>query len=65
MVTRGDPAEQIAETAEELSASIIVLSSHGKRGMDAFWAGSVAPRVPSLTDLPLLLVPTCWSYSED
>lgn len=64
-VERGDPPDEIAKTAEALSASIIVLSSHGKRGMGAFWAGSVAPRVPALTNLPLLLAPTCWSYSED
>lgn len=64
-VRRGDPAEEIAKAAHTLGVSIIVLSSHGKRGMGAFWAGSVAPRVPGLTDLPLLLVPTCWSYSED
>ncbi len=63
-VSRGDPAEQITQAAAEERASMIVLSTHGKTGMGAFWAGSVAPRVPSLTDLPLLLVPTCWSYDE-
>lgn len=65
LVRRGDPPEEIAKAATSVDASIIVLSSHGKRGMGAFWAGSVAPRVPSLTDLPLLLAPTCWNYSED
>ncbi len=64
-VQRGDPPEQIVKTAEEAGASMIVLSSHGKTGMGAFWAGSVAPRVPGLTDLPLLLVPTCWLFSEE
>jgi nucleotide-binding universal stress UspA family protein len=44
---------------------MIVLGTHGKTGMGAFWAGSVAPRVPGQTDLPLLLVPTCWTFSED
>lgn len=65
LVERGDPAEEIAKKAKDLDAQIIVLSSHGKHGMDAFWAGSVAPRVPTLTDLPLLLVPTCRSYTKD
>ncbi len=64
-VQRGDPPEQIVKTAADISAKMIVLSTHGKTGMGAFWAGSVAPRVPSLTDLPLLLVPTCWSYEEE
>jgi nucleotide-binding universal stress UspA family protein len=63
-VVRGDPPEKIVEAANSVDAEIIVLSTHGKTGIGAFWAGSVAPRVPGLTDLPLLLVPTCWSYSE-
>ncbi|HEX9018440.1 MAG TPA: universal stress protein [Anaerolineaceae bacterium] len=64
-VRRGDPPEQIAKTASDTDASLIVLGTHGKTGMGAFWAGSVAPRMPALTDLPLLLVPTCWSYGEE
>ncbi len=63
-VVRGDPPEKIVEEAASANADMIVLSTHGKTGIGAFWAGSVAPRVPGLTDLPLLLVPTCWSYSE-
>ncbi len=63
-VVRGDPAEQIASAAESADAQMIVLSTHGKSGIGAFWASSVAPRVPALTDLPLLLVPTCWSEAE-
>lgn len=64
-VRRGDPAEQIAKAAGAAKASLIVLGTHGKSGIGAFWAGSVAPRVPGMTDLPLLLVPTCWSADED
>jgi nucleotide-binding universal stress UspA family protein len=63
-VKRGDPPEQIVRVAESVGASIIVLGTHGKTGMGAFWAGSVAPRIPGRTDLPLLLVPTCWSEEE-
>ena len=58
-VRRGDPPTQIAQRAQEIGASIIVLGTHGKAGMGAFWAGSVAPRMPEQTELPLLLVPTC------
>lgn len=65
LIRRGDPAEQIPKTAAETGCKMIVLSSHGKTGMGAFWAGSVAPRVPGLTDLPLLLAPTCWSFNEE
>jgi nucleotide-binding universal stress UspA family protein len=63
-VRRGDPAEQIAAAAAENGASLVALGTHGKTGMGAFWAGSVAPRMPGLTDLPLLLAPTCWTADE-
>lgn len=61
IVLRGNPPEVIAKTGEDQAANMIVLTTHGKHGMDAFWSGSVAPRVPGLTDLPLLLVPTCFT----
>lgn len=63
-VRRGDPPEQIGKAASETNSSIVVLGTHGKSGMGAFWAGSVAPQVPGHTDLPLLLVPTCLSYDQ-
>jgi len=36
---------------------MIVLGTHGKAGMDAFWAGSVGPKISGRSKLPLLLVP--------
>jgi len=56
-VARGDPAPVIATTAQRVHASLIVLGTHGKIGMDALWSGSVAPRIVSHTCIPLLLVP--------
>jgi nucleotide-binding universal stress UspA family protein len=56
-VARGDPAKSIIRAAEEQDADVIVLSTHRKAGIDAFWAGSVAPRVARRTRIPLLLVP--------
>lgn len=63
-VRRGDPPEQISQAAASMDTQIIVLGTHGKSGIGAFWAGSVAPRVPAVTELPLLLVPTCWGTEE-
>ena len=63
-VRRGDPPEQIVQAAVNSNAGMIILGTHGKTGIGAFWAGSVAPRVPGLTGLPLLLVPTCRTYEE-
>jgi nucleotide-binding universal stress UspA family protein len=54
-IRRGDPVQQIL--ADSQDEDLIVLGTHGKAGIDAFWAGSVAPKVVSQTRLPVLLVP--------
>ena len=56
-VRRGDPVANIIDSAEQSSIDLIVLATHGKSGMGAFWAGSVAPKVVTQTNIPLLLVP--------
>lgn len=56
-VARGDPASCIVSTALRANADLIVLGTHGKAGADAFWSGSVAPKVSNRTKLPLLLIP--------
>ena len=56
-VHRGDPAKVIINTAEQTRADLIVLATHGKTGMDAFWSGSATPNVASRSIIPLLLVP--------
>jgi nucleotide-binding universal stress UspA family protein len=55
-VARGDPAKTIVNTAQRIGADLIVLGTHGKSGMDAFWQGSVAPKVSSQSRIPILLV---------
>lgn len=56
-VQRGDPAKQIIRSAKEFQADMIVLGTHSKTAMDAFWSGSVTPKIATQTHLPLLLVP--------
>jgi nucleotide-binding universal stress UspA family protein len=56
-VARGDPASTILKTAEQSEADLIILSTHGKAGIGAFWARSVAPKVAQRTRFPLLLIP--------
>jgi nucleotide-binding universal stress UspA family protein len=56
-VRRGDPASNIIDSAEQSNSDLIVLATHGKSGIGAFWAGSVAPKVVTQTRIPLLLVP--------
>ena len=56
-IQRGDPARQIARSASDFQADMIVLGTHSKTAMDAFWSVSVTPKLASLTQIPLLLVP--------
>lgn len=56
-VARGDPAQTIINTALQAKADLIVLGTHGKAGTDAFWSGSVTPKISSRCRIPLLLVP--------
>jgi nucleotide-binding universal stress UspA family protein len=56
-VQRGDPAKEIVRSANDIQADMIVLGTHSKTAMDAFWSGSVTPKIATQSHLPLLLVP--------
>jgi nucleotide-binding universal stress UspA family protein len=56
-VARGDPAPTIVKIGEQSGADMIILSTHGKAGVGAFWSRSVAPHVAQRTKIPLLLIP--------
>jgi len=56
-VRRGDPAAEVVKSAQEFHVDLILLGTHGKAGMTAFWAGSTAPRIVGKTTLPILLLP--------
>lgn len=56
-VRRGDPASLIVQVARQQKADLIVVGTHGKSGMDAFWSNSLTPKIAASTHLPLLLVP--------
>ncbi len=47
----------ISKAGDRVKADLIVLSTHGKAGVGAFWARSVAPHVARRTTIPLLLIP--------
>ena len=56
-VVRGDPVSLIVKAADKSGVDMIILSTHRKAGMGAFWARSVAPKVAQKTKTPLLLIP--------
>jgi nucleotide-binding universal stress UspA family protein len=56
-IRSGEAAGQIAAAAVDAQADIIVLGTHGRAGVRAFWANSTTARVHARVRLPLLLVP--------
>ncbi len=56
-VARGDPVTAIVAAVKSTQADLIVMGTHGKTGMDAFWSGSLTPLIADRSPVPLLLVP--------
>lgn len=55
-VTSGDAAEMILQTADDVGANLIAMTTHGYSGFSQLFLGSVAERVLHKTAKPLLLV---------
>jgi nucleotide-binding universal stress UspA family protein len=57
VLTRGaNPAEIIARQAKKLKASMIIMGSHGRTGLQRLLLGSVAERTLRLAQCPVLIV---------
>ncbi|MDD5348837.1 MAG: universal stress protein [Chthoniobacteraceae bacterium] len=56
-VRRGDATKLITKEAQSAGADLIIMGTSARAGLDAFWSGSVAPRVSRHTHLPILLIP--------
>lgn len=54
--SRNEPAVAIAETAKKFNADLVILATHGTKGAEAFWEGSVTPKINKSSEIPLLLV---------
>ncbi len=55
-VARGEPATAVVEAAKRTNADLIALGTHGKTGLDAFWSGSLTPKISDQSPAPILLV---------
>jgi nucleotide-binding universal stress UspA family protein len=53
---RGSPAENVAQLAADLDADLVVVGSHGHRGLERLFLGSVAERVSRLARCPVFIV---------
>jgi len=50
----GPPWEQIIDVAKKSEADLIVMGSHGRKGLERLWLGSVAERVVRMSPMPVL-----------
>jgi nucleotide-binding universal stress UspA family protein len=56
LLREGEPASTIVATAREISAAMIVLGTHGRRGLAHALLGSVAEKVVRTSEIPVLTV---------
>jgi nucleotide-binding universal stress UspA family protein len=54
----GLPAEQILRVAKEIGCDMIVMGTHGRRGLSRFLVGSVAEQVTRQAPCPVVIVKT-------
>jgi nucleotide-binding universal stress UspA family protein len=54
-----DPREAIAQLASDLDADLVVIGTHGRRGVSRFLLGSVAEGVVRIAPCPVLVVRPC------
>ena len=55
-VRTGSIAEEICNLASEISADLIVVGTHGRRGVQRLWLGSVAEKTVRRAPCPVLVV---------
>ncbi|PSP75476.1 universal stress protein [Halobacteriales archaeon QS_1_68_20] len=56
-VVQGTPHEVIADYVTDRGVDVVVMGSHGRRGLDRYLLGSVTERVLRTVDVPVLVVP--------
>lgn len=55
-VREGNPYREILDYADAVEADMIVMGTHGRRGLDRFLLGSVTEKVVRSSDVPVLTV---------
>jgi nucleotide-binding universal stress UspA family protein len=56
LLREGDPAHQIVRAGRSTRADLIVVGTHGRRGLQKFFLGSVAERVVAMALCPVVTV---------
>lgn len=52
----GDPAEEIVEYIDDVEADLVVISTHGSKGLEKILLGSVTTRVVKRANCPVLSI---------
>lgn len=55
-ILEGSPAAEIVALADDVDADVIVMGTHGRRGVERYVLGSVTEKVLRQTDRPVLAV---------
>ena len=58
VVKDGDFGDSILDTAKAMNVDVIVMGTHGRRGLDKLLMGSVAEKVLHHSSIPLFIIPT-------
>lgn len=56
MMSEGDVHDEIIKAAEEMKADLIIIGTHGRRGLNRLILGSVAGSVAKRAHCPVLLI---------
>lgn len=56
LVRKGDPADEIVRAGRSTQAELIVVGTHGRRGLQKVFLGSVAERVVATAACPVVTV---------
>lgn len=55
-IREGQPYTTILQVAEDADADVIVMGTHGRRGLDRYLLGSVTEKVVRSSDVPVMTV---------
>jgi nucleotide-binding universal stress UspA family protein len=56
LLRNGDPADQIVRACRSTNSDLIVVGTHGRRGLSKLFLGSVAERVIATSTCPVITV---------
>ncbi len=55
-VVKGDAAEQIIKYIEDQGIDLLIMGTHGRKGLDKLVFGSVAEKLSKTTPVPIMLI---------